>query len=66
MKSSVYVEFSEKQIAENELVATAKRIWVDNGHKASELKSLQLYIKPEDNTVYCVFNQDIEEKFTLD
>lgn len=66
MKTSMYMEFQGKQLDEQELVAKAKRIWVEDGHKATELKSLKLYIKPEDNTAYYVFNEDITGAFTLD
>lgn len=66
MKSSMYVEFQGKQVDEKEIVAKAKKIWVDNGNKASELKSLKLYIKPEENTAYYVFNDEVTGGFPLD
>ena len=44
----------------------AKKIWTDGGKKISELTSLQLYVKPEENMAYCVFNDDIKGEFTLD
>lgn len=66
MKSSMYVEFQGKQLDEKEIVANAKRIWVENGNKASELKSLQLYIKPEENMAYYVFNEEVSGSFPLD
>ena len=66
MKSTLYVEYQEKQLDEKELVAKAKKIWTESGKKASELTSLQLYIKPEDSMVYCVFNEDIKGEFALD
>ncbi len=66
MKSSMYLEFREKQLDEKEIVAKAKRIWVDNGNKASELKSLKMYIKPEENTAYYVFNDEVSGCFPLD
>lgn len=66
MKSSMYVEFQGKQLDEKEIVATAKKIWVENGNKASDLKALQLYIKPEENTAYYVFNEEVRGSFSLD
>lgn len=66
MKSSMYVEFQGKQLDEKEIVATAKKIWVENGNKASDLKALQLYIKPEENTAYYVFNEEVHGSFPLD
>ncbi len=66
MKSTLYVEYQEKQLDEKDLVARAKKIWTNNGKKVSELTSLQLYVKPEENMAYCVFNDDIRDEFTLD
>lgn len=66
MKSTLYVEYQEKQLEEKDLVAKAKKIWTSSGKKVSELTSLQLYVKPEENMVYCVFNEDTKGEFTLD
>ena len=66
MKSTLYVEYQEKQLNEKDLVATAKKLWTESGKKASELTSLQVYVKPEENKVYCVYNDDITNDFSLD
>lgn len=66
MKSTLYVEYQEKQLEEKDLVAKAKQVWTSTGKKVSELTSLQLYVKPEENMVYCVFNEDITGEFPLD
>lgn len=66
MKSSMYMEFQGKQLDEKEIVASAKKIWVENGNKAADLKSLKLYIKPEENTAYYVFNDEVTGSFVLD
>ncbi len=65
MKANVYVEFYGKQLVEADLVAAAKKIWTNKGNKCADLKKLNLYIKPEDNTVYCVFNDDETDSFSL-
>ncbi len=66
MKSTVYVEYQEKQLEEKELIAKAKKVWTSTGKKVSELTSLQLYVKPEENMAYCVFNDDMTSEFPLD
>lgn len=66
MKSSMYVEFQGKQLDEKEIIATAKKIWVESGNKASDLKALQLYIKPEESMAYYVFNEEVHGSFPLD
>ncbi len=66
MKSTLYVEYQEKQLDEKDLLKKAKKIWTEKGKKIADLTSIQLYIKPEENMVYCVFNDDIKGEFTLD
>lgn len=68
MKSTFNVEFAGKQIESKEVVAKAKKVWVDEGNKdrkVKDLKALDLYIKPEDNAVYYVFNEDESGSFAL-
>ena len=66
MKTSTYVEYQGKQLDEKEIIATAKNIWVSEGNKASDLKSLKLYVKPEENQAYYVFNEEVTGSFSLD
>lgn len=66
MKSTIYVEYQEKQLNETDLVKKAKKVWTEGGKKVSELTSLQVYVKPEENMAYCVFNEDTKGEFSLD
>ena len=64
MKSNVYFEYQEKQIKEADIVAQAKELWKSLGNSVA-LESMKLYVKPEDHTVYCVYNDDIEGSFNI-
>ncbi|MBR0145141.1 MAG: hypothetical protein IJM25_00575 [Eubacterium sp.] len=64
MKTSVYVEFYGEQISQDELVAEVKKIWEASGKKASDLKSIALYVKPEEDKAYYVINGDETGSFT--
>lgn len=66
MKSSLYVEFQDKQLDQKDIVAKAKEIWTAKGNKVADLKDLTVYIKPEDNQAYYVFNNDETGSFSLD
>lgn len=66
MKSSLYIEYYEKQINEADLVKKSKKIWTDSGKKVGDLKTLDVYVKPEENKVYYVFNDDITGSFDID
>lgn len=66
MKTTFYVEYYGKQIDEATLIKAAKSKWTDSGRKVSDLKSLNLYIKPEENMAYYVFNEDENGSFSID
>ena len=65
MKNSVYVEFYGEQVSQDELVKTAKKIWTDSGKKEADLTSIALYLKPEEDKVYYVFNGDEAGSFHI-
>ncbi|MCR4610232.1 MAG: DUF6465 family protein [Eubacterium sp.] len=65
MKTDFYVEFFGKQINKDEVVKAVKKNWTDAGNKASDIKSLELYLKPEDNAVYYVINSTEEGSIAL-
>lgn len=65
MKANVYVEYADKQISEKDLIKMAKASWTKAGHKISEIKTLRLYVKPEDSAVYVVINDDFQSIVTL-
>ena len=65
MKTNVYVEFYGEQVYEASLIEEAKKIWADGGNKAADLKKIELYIKPEDDRVYYVFNGDVTGSFAI-
>ena len=68
MKTACYIEYYGRQLSEADVVAMAKKIWTDAGNKAADLKDIKLYIKPEDDRIYYVFNNNDSEagSFTLD
>lgn len=68
MKSTFNVEYGENKIESKAVIAAAKKIWVDEGNKNRKVKDLlklDLYLKPEENAVYYVFNDDESGSFPL-
>ena len=58
--TEVYVQYWGKEIHTSEVADRIKKIWTeDMGKKASELKDLKIYIKPEDNGSHYVINGDV-------
>ena len=68
MKSTYNVEFAVNQIESKEVISRAKKVWLDAGkkkRKVKDLKTMDLYLKPEENAVYYVFNEEESGSFPL-
>ena len=59
---NVVVEFNGTQRKVDEIVAKIKDEWVAAGHRLSTIKTLDVYVKPQDYTAYYVINGKIEGK----
>ena len=47
------------------MIAAVKKEWTKAKHKISDIKSMELYVKPEDYAVYYVINGDTTGKVWL-
>ena len=56
MKTNIFVEYAGKQVEDKAIITAVKQLWAESGHKVGDLKTLELYIKPEDASVYYVIN----------
>ena len=48
-----------------EVLAAAKKVWVEAGNKVKDLNTVDLYIKPEEDAAYFVFNETESGKIEL-
>ncbi len=65
-KQKVFVQFGGKSEEQSKLVAKAVKIWTkDMKKKEADLSSLDLYVKPEEGTVYIVFNKKERSQFSF-
>ena len=65
-KAEVTVEFAGKSYSTEQLVQIAKDVWkYDLGRKATEFKTVEIYVKPEENQAYYVVNGDVTGSFSL-
>lgn len=66
LETTVSVQFSGKSYTTQELVAIAKDVWkYDLKQKASDFKSVELYVKPEENQTYYVINGEHTGSFFI-
>lgn len=52
----VYVQFAGKEVSTAALTELVTEKWVALGHRASSIKSMEVYVKPEDMAAYYVIN----------
>lgn len=65
-KEEVTVEFAGKAYTTEQLVQIAKDVWkYDLGRKATEFKTVKIYVKPEENQAYYVVNDEVTGSFSL-
>lgn len=57
IKVNTIVEDHGRQIEESTIIANVKKAWTASGKKIGDIKSIELYIKPEENAVYYVVNK---------
>lgn len=56
----MYLQYMGKEINQNDIIEEVKKIWTEQlGKKASEMKTLAVYLKPEENTAYYVINDEV-------
>lgn len=56
---SFYVQYQGKEISKHTILEKIHDEWVKS-HKISELKTLEVYLKVEDDTAYCLVNGKIK------
>ena len=57
VKEVIHVQFAGKSYTTEDLVQSAKDVWkYDLNGKEEDLKSVELYVKPVENTTYYVIN----------
>ena len=61
----VFIQFQDREDVVKDVIDRAKEAYVADGHRASSIKSLQVYLKPEEAAAYYVINQKYAGKVAL-
>ena len=61
-KKTLFVQYNGKQVEEKDIVASVKKAWTDAGNKVGEIKTMEVYVKPEEDAVYYVINETVTGK----
>ena len=66
VKANISVQFSGKEYKTEDFVKIAKDVWqYDLGKKVADFKTVDLYVKPEENAVYYVINGEVTGNFAI-
>lgn len=66
VKETVNFQFSGKSYTPEDLLKSCKDVWkYDLGGKEEDIKSIELYVKPEENSTYYVINGDVTGSFFI-
>ena len=58
------VQFGEKEVTYTDMVNRIKAMWKEQGKREVSMKSLELYVKPEESKVYYVINSQDKKPVT--
>ena len=61
----ITVQFQGNEVAISSVEDKVKAQFVAEGHKASSIKSLSIYVKPEEHSAYYVINGDVTGRVDL-
>lgn len=66
VKAEISVQYAGKSYSNEDLMQIAKDVWrFDLKQKVTDLVSVELYVKPEENMVYYVFNGTESGSFAI-
>ena len=64
-KSNVFIEFAGKQIVAKEVLEAAKKAYT-KANKGVTIKTIEIYVKPEENVAYYVVNGQGSDDFKIE
>jgi hypothetical protein len=66
VKTSLVLQYQSIEVSQETLIQKVKDVWT-NGHKKQEkdIKSIELYIKPEEYSAYYVINDNVKGRVDL-
>lgn len=65
LRPEVIIQYAGNAAQVETVVEKVKKLYVEDGHYLASLKSLQVYLKPEENAAYYVINKKQNGKIDL-
>ena len=63
-KTEFFIQYQDYEVRTEDIAEKIREQYVSLGHKLTDIKELQIYLKPEENTAYYVVNHRDTGKFT--
>ena len=57
LKPEVVIQYAGNAAPMEEIIEKVKKLYVEDGHYLASLKSLEVYVKPEEDAAYYVINK---------
>lgn len=51
-----HIQYDGKEVTERDIIENVAALYIEEGHTADSIKEIDIYIKPEEDTVYYVIN----------
>ena len=61
----IFIQYGAMEWKTSELMERAKAAYAAEGHRASSIKSVNLYVKPMDHKAYYVINEKVTGSIDL-
>lgn len=63
--TETFIQYSGREFRESDILDKVENVYKEQGHRLSAIKSMQIYIKPEENAAYYVINKKHTGKVDL-
>ena len=63
-KTEFFIQYQDYEVRAEDIAEKIREQYIAQGHKLTDIKELQIYLKPEENTAYYVVNHRDTGKFT--
>lgn len=67
IKTNILLQFANKEVAEKDIVANVKKAWTaQTKGKIKDIKTMDIYVKTEENKAYFVINGESQPEFFVE
>lgn len=65
VEEEVYVQYSNNEVSTTSLIEKVKAAYIAEGHNAESIEKIRVYVKPAENMIYYVVNDDYASGISL-